>query len=82
MAPLLISKQWFGLVLLLAEMIDSLQFSPEILTKMPTSGLDVETTLSHFAILTYLVEVENLRPHIHQRFELDCITLPMTVGKP
>ena len=57
-------------------MIDSLQFSPEILAKKPTSGLDVETTLSHFAILTYLVEVEDLRPHIHQRFELDCITLP------
>ena len=57
----------FGLVLLLdiADMIDSLQFSPEILAKKPTSGLDVETSLSHFAILTYLVEVEGLRPHIH-----------------
>lgn len=40
----------------------------------PPSGLDVKTTLLHFAIITYLVEPEALRPHVHDRFELQTIT--------
>ena len=32
-----------------------LQFEPEMLTKKPATGLDVDTLLSHFAIITYLV---------------------------
>lgn len=41
--------------------------------KPPTGGLDVETTLANFAIVTYCVEPEALRKHVHERFELDCI---------
>lgn len=40
------------------------------------SGLDVETTLAHFAIVTYLVKPAALRPHIPERFALDCIAAP------
>jgi len=29
--------------------------------------------LEHFAIVTYAILAERLRPHVHQRFELDCI---------
>lgn len=40
------------------------------------TGIDVVTTLAHFAIVTYMVEPEHLRPHVHQRFALDTITAP------
>ena len=36
------------------------RFGPEILTKKPTSGIDIETTLHHFAIITYMIEVDKL----------------------
>ena len=42
-----------------------LQFEPEMLTKRPATGLDVDTLLSHFAIITYLVEPDLLRTHVH-----------------
>lgn len=42
--------------------------------RTPTSGIDVVTTLAHFAIVTYAVEPAALRKHVHERFELDCIT--------
>lgn len=45
-----------------------------MLTRKPPSVLTVETTLSHFAIITYMVEPAVLRTHVHERFELDCIT--------
>ncbi len=54
--------------------MNQLQFNSEMLTRKPSSGLTVETTLSHFAIVSYMVEPEALRPHVHERFELDCIT--------
>jgi uncharacterized protein YqjF (DUF2071 family) len=42
----------------------------------PASGLlTVETTLAHFAIVTYAVKPEALRPHVHTRFELDTVLL-------
>lgn len=53
-----------------------LRYNPEILVRKPPSGLNVETTLAHFAIITYMVEPEALRPHVHERFELDCIPSP------
>ena len=37
------------------------------------SGIDVVTTLAHFAIVTYMVEPDALRPHIDARFDLDTI---------
>ncbi|WP_420643683.1 DUF2071 domain-containing protein [Candidatus Leptofilum sp.] len=53
-----------------------LKFTPEMLTRKRPSRLDIETTLAHFAIITYLVEPDALRRHIPKRFELDCITAP------
>ncbi len=50
--------------------LDHLRFTPQLLTKPQTSGIDVETTLRHFAIITYLVNPDKLRPHIPDRFEL------------
>ena len=52
------------------------RFTPEMLTKRRPSGLDVETTLVHFAIITYMVEPAALRPHVPERFALDCISFP------
>jgi len=44
------------------------------------SWLTVETTLAHFALVTFEVEPEALRPHVHERFELECI--PSAGGRP
>lgn len=33
----------------------------------------VETTLLHFAIVTFTIDPERLQPHLHARFEPDCI---------
>jgi hypothetical protein len=54
--------------------MNQLKFNSELLAKRPATGLDVETVLSHFAIITYLVEPDLLRAHLHPRFEPDCIT--------
>ena len=53
-----------------------LRFTTDMLTKKPPNGFDVETTLAHFAIITYMVDPAVLRPHLHPRFELDCILAP------
>ena len=50
-----------------------LTFTADLLTRKPPSGIDVDTTLAHFAIITYLVDPDVARPHIHPRFQLDCI---------
>ena len=39
----------------------------------PPSGIDVVTTLTHFAIVTYRVAPDVLCRHIHPRFEPDLI---------
>jgi hypothetical protein len=54
--------------------MEQLQFEPHLLAKPKRSGLNIETTLRHFAIITYMVEPSELRPLIHDRFQLDCIT--------
>ncbi len=56
--------------------MNTLRYNPETLTRRPPSGLDVETMLAHFATITYMVEPEALRPHVHERFEPDCILSP------
>jgi len=53
--------------------MDTLRFTDELLTRKRPSGVDVDTTLSHFAIVTYLVAPDVLRRHVHTRFELDVI---------
>ncbi len=51
-----------------------IRFSDELLTRPKLGGLDVVATLEHFAIVTYAVPPERLRPHVHPRFDLDCFT--------
>lgn len=51
----------------------SLRFDAERLARRAASPLEVETTLAHFAILTFMVAPEALRGHVHPRFELDTI---------
>lgn len=55
--------------------IDQLTFSNRLLSKPAPRGLAVETTLHHFAIVTYLVDPEGLRRHLHARFEPDCVAI-------
>lgn len=50
-----------------------LRFTPELLERPKISGIDVISTLEHFAIITYLVDPQILASHIHQRFEVVCI---------
>ena len=42
------------------------------MTRPPVSSWDVVTTLRHFAIVTYAVDPERIRPQVHSRFEIDC----------
>lgn len=49
-----------------------------MLSRPAAKGIDAVTTLHHFAIITYAVAPEILRPLIHPRFELDCIELAGT----
>ena len=54
--------------------MDPLRFNAERLKRKPPSGMDVETTLAHFAIVTYMVDpsgniVSALRG-VHSRQEL------------
>src|SRR5215469_8827975 len=40
------------------------------LVRPPARGLDVLTTLEHFAIISYLVPVDRLRPHVDPQFDV------------
>ncbi len=53
--------------------IDDLRFTPGLLTRPAPRGMAVETTLLHFAIVTFTVDPEQLRSHLHPRFEPDRI---------
>lgn len=48
-----------------------IRFTQSLLTRPQVSGLDVVTTLKHFAIVTYAVAPERVRPHVHSRFDLE-----------
>jgi hypothetical protein len=52
---------------------EDLRFTPRRLAKPAARGLAAETTLHHFAIVTYLVDPDTLRKHLHRRFQPDCI---------
>jgi hypothetical protein len=52
---------------------DHLRFTPALLSKPATTRWTAETTLQHFAIVTYTVDPAVLRTHLHPRFEPDCI---------
>lgn len=49
---------------------------PPLPPRRAPSGIDVTTTLAHFAIVTYYVEPLALRQHVHERFALDTIRDP------
>ncbi|MCA9015787.1 MAG: DUF2071 domain-containing protein [Planctomycetaceae bacterium] len=51
----------------------SLAFNDDLLSRQSPRGIDVDTTLAHFAIITCLVDPTVVRPQIHSRFELDLI---------
>ncbi|MEM7456530.1 MAG: DUF2071 domain-containing protein [Planctomycetota bacterium] len=53
--------------------LSDIQFGEDQFHRPRVSGIDVITTLQHFAIITYVVDPDALRPHVHERFELDCI---------
>ena len=50
-----------------------LRYTPGLLTRPAPRGLAVETTLDHFAIVTYRVDPAALARHLHPRFEPTCI---------
>ncbi len=53
-----------------------LRFTADLLTQPRHRPWDVVTKLRHFAILTYTLDPDRLLPHLHPRFEPDCIHLP------
>src|SRR5258708_5872228 len=53
--------------------IEDLRFTTQLLSKPLPRGMAVETTLQHFAIVTYWVDPDQLRKHLHPRFEPDCV---------
>jgi hypothetical protein len=54
---------------------EDLRFTPQLLNKPPLRGLAAETTLQHFAIVTYWVDPSVLRKHLHPRFEPVCLAV-------
>lgn len=52
-----------------------LRFTADLLTQPRHRLWDVVTTLRHFAIVTYTLDPDRLLPHLHPRFEPDCIQL-------
>lgn len=57
-----------------------LAFTDALLTRPPLRGRDVEATLDHFAIVSYAVPPDRVRPHVHPAFDLDCFAGPS--GEP
>jgi uncharacterized protein YqjF (DUF2071 family) len=53
--------------------VEDLRFTPSLLAKPVPRGLAVETTLRHFAIVSYWVDPSVLRKHLHPRFEPVCL---------
>jgi hypothetical protein len=51
--------------------IAGLRFSDELLVRPLVRRRDVLATLEHFAIVTYAVPVDRVRPHVHPAFDLD-----------
>lgn len=57
-----------------------LRFNDERLTRPAVKAWDVAATLEHFAIISYAVPVERVRPHVDPAFELD--SFPGPTGDP
>jgi hypothetical protein len=56
--------------------IEDLRFTPRLLTKPAPRDLTVETTLQHFAIVTYWVDPVSLRKHLHHGLSPSAFPLP------
>ncbi len=52
---------------------DKLRFTAGMLARPRAGGIDAVSGLEHFAIVSYAIPPERLRPHVHERFALDCI---------
>jgi uncharacterized protein YqjF (DUF2071 family) len=55
------------------QMTELLRYTQALLTKPTPLGLAAETSLQHFAIVTYWVDLLELRKHLHPRFEPVCL---------
>ena len=55
--------------------METLRFGDELPARQPPTCCDVDTTLTHFAIVTYLVDPEVARSYVHPRFDLDLIAI-------
>jgi hypothetical protein len=51
---------------------NQLRFTDELLARPTLAGSDALATLQHFAIISYAVDPQRIRPHVHPRFEIDC----------
>lgn len=51
------------------------RYTPEMLRRPDTGGIDVVSTLEHFSIITYSLEPERLQAHLAPRFEPVCARL-------
>jgi len=50
-----------------------LRFTEDLLVRPPLAGIDVLATLEHFAIVSYAVDPDRVRPLVPRRFEIDCL---------
>ncbi|MGE3076005.1 MAG: DUF2071 domain-containing protein [Dehalococcoidia bacterium] len=53
-----------------------LRFTEEMSARPKTGFFDVDSGLQHFAIVTYAIPAERLRPLVHRRFDLETIEGP------
>jgi Uncharacterized conserved protein (COG2071) len=60
--------------------LGDLRFTSERLTRPPSHRWCAETTLHHFAIVTYAVDPAALRRHLHPRFEPDLLERGAAAG--
>ena len=65
----------------MSDRLGDLRFTSERLERPPSNRWCAETTLHHFAIVTYLVDPESLRRHLHPRFEPDLLEHGPAAGK-
>lgn len=61
--------------------LGELRFTSERLARPPSNRWCAETTLHHFAIVTYLVDPDALRRHLHPRFEPDVLDRGQGAGR-
>jgi uncharacterized protein YqjF (DUF2071 family) len=54
---------------------EDLRFTSNLLRRPAPHGLAVETRLHHMVSVTYAVDPDTLRGHLHRRFEPDCVSL-------